>query len=68
MPDDTSGALAHSIPMAARRLGVSTKVLCGLIARGEIPIVEIADKVLIADVDQRALLDRHRRAVVPEAA
>lgn len=65
MTDDA--ALAHSIPAAARRLGIPTKLLCEFISRGEVPVVELGDRVVVADSDQRALLDRHRRVASPEA-
>ena len=52
--------LAHSVPDAARRIGISRSGLYVLIARGEIPIAKVGNRTLVLDDDLRAYLARHR--------
>jgi excisionase family DNA binding protein len=52
--------LAHSVPNAASRIGISRSGLYVLIARGEIPIAKIGNRTLILDDDLRIYRARHR--------
>jgi excisionase family DNA binding protein len=64
---DTS-PLAHSVPDAARRIGISRSGLYILIERGEIPIAKVGNRTLVLDDDLRAYLARHRVERDPSAA
>jgi excisionase family DNA binding protein len=55
-----SGALAYSIPDAAKRIGISRSGLYLLIKLGELPTAKIGSRRLILDADLRAYLNRHR--------
>lgn len=52
--------LAHSVPDAARRIGISRSGLYILIGRGEIAVAKVGHRTLILDDDLRAYLTRHR--------
>ena len=58
--DSELSALAHSIPNAAARIGLSRSRLYELIGGGEIPVIKIGGRTLIGDDDLRVFLDRHR--------
>lgn len=52
--------LAHSVPDAARRIGISRSGLYILIARGEIPVAKVGNRTLVLDDDLRTYLAGHR--------
>jgi len=54
--------LAHQLQSAVRLTGISRSQLYELIKRGELPIVKVGRRTLIADDDLRSLLGRHRIA------
>jgi excisionase family DNA binding protein len=54
--------LAHQIPHAARKLGISRSLLYELIRRGELSLIKLGRRSLIADEDLRACVERHRAA------
>ena len=57
--------LAHQLPRAAQIIGISRSLLYELIKRGELAVVKIGRRTLIADGDLRALIDRHRVGKAP---
>jgi excisionase family DNA binding protein len=54
--------LAHQIPRAVQVSGFSRSRLYEFIKRGELPIVKVGRRTLIADEDLRALIGRYRKA------
>jgi excisionase family DNA binding protein len=62
MPNLEARPVAHRIPNAVRLAGISRSVIYQLIKRGQLPIVKIGRRTLIADDDLRALINRHRVA------
>jgi len=52
--------LAHQLSRAAQITGISTSLLYELIKNGELAVVKIGRRTLIADDDLRALIARHR--------
>jgi excisionase family DNA binding protein len=52
--------LAHQLSRAAQITGISTSLLYELIKNGELAVVKIGCRTLIADDDLRALIARHR--------
>ena len=52
--------LAHSVPDAAKRIGISRSGLYNLIALGEIPVAKAGNRTLVLDDDLRTYLARHR--------
>jgi excisionase family DNA binding protein len=54
--------LAHQLQSAVRLTGISRSQLYELIKHGELPIVKVGRRTLIADDDLRSLLCRHRVA------
>jgi excisionase family DNA binding protein len=63
--DSQMKPLAHQLSRAAQITGISTSLLYELIKHGELAVVKIGRRTLIADDDLRALIDRNR--VVREA-
>ena len=61
-PKPNARPLAHHIPDAVRVSGISRSVLYDLIRRGELAIIKIGRRTLIADDDLCALIARHRVA------
>ena len=57
--------LAHQLPRAAQISGLSRSTLYNLIKTGELPVIKVGRRTLIADADLRSLINRHRSK--PEA-
>jgi excisionase family DNA binding protein len=55
-----TSALAYSIPEAAARIGLSRSRLYELIGAGEIAVIKVGARTLIAEDDLRVFLHRHR--------
>jgi excisionase family DNA binding protein len=51
---------AHQIPTAVKLSGISRSLIYELIRRGELTVVKIGRRTLIADEDLRNLIARHR--------
>ena len=62
IPKSETRPLAHRIPDAVRMTGISRSLLYDLIKRGELAIIKIGRRTLIADDDLQALISRHRVA------
>lgn len=63
-----SAPLAHSVPDAARRIGISRSGLYILIARGDIAVAKVGNRTLILDEDLRTYLAQHRVVATHSAA
>ena len=61
-PEPDARPLAHQLQSAVRLTGISRSQLYELIKCGELPIVKVGRRTLIADDDLRALIGRHRVA------
>ena len=64
-PEPDARPLAHQLQSAVRLTGISRSQLYELIKCGELPIVKVGRRTLIADHDLRALIGRHRVAPAP---
>jgi excisionase family DNA binding protein len=60
VPTPETRALAHHISDAVRITGISRSLLYDLIKRGELAIIKIGRRTLIADSDLDALVARNR--------
>jgi excisionase family DNA binding protein len=59
-PESNIFPLAHQLSRAAQIIGLSRSTLYLLIKSGELPIIKVGRRTLIADDDLRFLIKRHR--------
>jgi excisionase family DNA binding protein len=60
VPKPETRPLAHNVSHAVRVTGISRSLLYDLIKRGELAIIKIGRRTLIAEDDLEALIARHR--------
>jgi excisionase family DNA binding protein len=65
VPKPETRPLAHHISDAVRVTGISRSLLYDLIKRGELAIIKIGRRTLIAEDDLEALIARHRVTKAP---